>query len=103
MTAVCAASSLIFRELGKYLDHLDQGHDGSPPESVWAACPMSSTGIEEDRCAVMIAPSDRQIPPANFMRCPWENDRADEQVDAPGRKKSTYVAIGSLLEMAVST
>jgi hypothetical protein len=30
-----------------------------PPESVWAACPMSSTVFEEDRCAVMIAPSDR--------------------------------------------
>ena len=32
-----------------------------------------------------------------------ENDRADEQVDDPGREKSTDVAIGSLLEMAVST
>ena len=32
-----------------------------------------------------------------------ENDRADEQVDDPGREKSTYAAIGSLLEMAVST
>jgi hypothetical protein len=29
-----------------------------------------------------------------------KNDRADEQVDDPGRAKSTYAAIGSLLEMA---
>jgi hypothetical protein len=32
-----------------------------------------------------------------------KNDRADEQVDDPGRAKSTYAAIGSLLEMVVST
>ena len=32
-----------------------------------------------------------------------ENDRTDEQADDPGREKSTYAAIGSLLEMAVST
>jgi hypothetical protein len=32
-----------------------------------------------------------------------KNDRADEQADAPGREKSTYAAIGSLLEMVVST
>jgi hypothetical protein len=31
------------------------------------------------------------------------NDRADEQADDPGREKSTYAAIGSLLEMVVST
>ena len=31
-----------------------------------------------------------------------KNDRADEQADAPGREKSTYAAIGSLLGMVVS-
>ena len=32
-----------------------------------------------------------------------KNDRADKQVDDPGRAKSTYAAIGSLLEMVVPT
>src|SRR4029450_10053092 len=49
-----------------------------PPESAWAACPMSSTVHEDDRCAMIgggriICPSDRwaaQLGQTSIRRAP---------------------------------
>src|SRR6185369_16990073 len=52
LTAVCAASSQLFGDSARTSITLIRAII-VPPESVWAACPISSTAYEEDRCAVI--------------------------------------------------
>src|SRR3954453_17957615 len=52
LTAVCAASSQLFGDSARTSITLIRAII-VPPESVWAACPISSTGYEEGRCAVI--------------------------------------------------
>src|SRR3954464_12820712 len=64
LTAVCAASSQLFGDSARTSITLISAMM-VPPEVVWAACPMSSTVHEEDRCAMIgygrvIFPDDRR-------------------------------------------
>src|SRR3954470_12483749 len=52
LTAVCAASSQLFGDSARTSITLIRAII-VPPESVWAAYPISSTAYEEDRCAVI--------------------------------------------------
>src|SRR3954451_24646861 len=51
LTAVCAASSQLFGDSARTSITLIRAMM-VPPESVWAACPLSSTVHEENRCTV---------------------------------------------------
>ena len=61
--ALCAAASQLFGDSVRTSITLIRAMM-VPPESVWAACPLSSTAHEENRCAVMgygrlICPGDQ--------------------------------------------
>src|SRR3954451_17667178 len=64
LTAFCAASSQLLGDSVRTSITLIRAMM-VPPESAWAACPMSSTVHEEDRCAMIgyrrvICPDDRR-------------------------------------------
>src|SRR3954469_18941332 len=74
LTAVCAASSQLFGDSARTSITLIRAII-VPPESVWAACPISSTAYEEDRCAVIgygrvICPAAWAGPPRWAERLP---------------------------------
>src|SRR5689334_269669 len=64
VTAFCAASSQLFGDSARTSITLIRAMM-VPPESAWAACPMSSTVHEEARCVMIgygrvICPDDRR-------------------------------------------
>src|SRR4051795_3855216 len=60
LTAFCAASSQLFGDSVRTSITLIRAMM-VPPESAWAACPMSSTVHEEDRCAMMGSFAQRYV------------------------------------------
>src|SRR4051794_9287560 len=85
LTAFYAASSQLFGDSVRTSITLIRAMM-VPPESAWAACPMSSTVHEEDRCAMIgyrrvICPDDRRT--AQLSRTSTRLDPQAEQRNPP--------------------
>src|SRR3954470_21321859 len=79
LTAFCAASSQLFGDSVRTSITLIRAMM-VPPESAWAACPMSSTVHEDDRCA-MIAMVRLSAPPLGGPPNGAERQPAAPQVE----------------------